>query len=172
MIVTSYDIYPEVRNGVRYKRVDLVTHYDENDCIIPHQVDSAIRNGKRFMKIIFADTNEFVLLSYHFFNSNWTDAEVYLEDFSASKGTISIKKTVLILINVVPSLPAVHLLTGCDSALGMCGIGKDKAISVAKKMHLVSVGQLTSCLDVLVLKGRIFTAKLFGMTDSLSSQNR
>ena len=83
LIVTSHDIYQEeVKNGVRCKRVDLVTHYDEADYIIPHQVDSVIRNGKRSMKVISAGTDIFVLLSYHFVNSNWSDAEVYLEDFS------------------------------------------------------------------------------------------
>ena len=65
LIVTSHDIYPEeVKNGVRCKRVDLVTHYDEADYIIPHQVDSAIRYGKTSMKVISADTDVFVLLSY------------------------------------------------------------------------------------------------------------
>ena len=106
LIITSHDIYQEeVKNGVRCKRVDLVTHYDEADYIIPHQVDSVIRNGKRSMKFISAGTDIFVLLSYHFVNSNWSDAEVNLEDFSTVKETISIKKTVLVHINVVPSLP-------------------------------------------------------------------
>ena len=124
------------------------------------------------MKVLSADSEVFVLLSYHFINSNWSDAEVYLEDFSPSNGKIFIKKTFLARINVVPSLPAIHALTGCDSVNGMCGIGKGKAISVAKKMQLVSLGQLSASLDVAVMEERIFTAKLYEMTDSSSSQNR
>ena len=115
------------------------------------------------MKLISADTDVFVLLSYHFVNSNWSDAEVYLEDFSADKGTINIKKRVLAHINVVPGLPTVHVLTGCNSVPGMYRIGKGKAISVANKMQLVSVGQLSASLDEVVMEGRIFTAKLYGM---------
>ena len=76
LIFTSHDVNPEeVKNGVRCKRVDLVTHYVEADYIILHQVESAIRNGMRPVKVISADTDAFVLLSYHFVNRNWTDAE-------------------------------------------------------------------------------------------------
>ena len=123
------------------------------------------------MKVISADTDFFVLLFYDFVNSNWSDAEAHLEDFPLGKGTISIKKTLLAHINVVPSLPAVHAVTGCDSVPGICGLGKGKAISVAKKMKLASVGQLSVSLDKVVMEGRIFTAKLYGMTDISSSQN-
>ena len=52
-----------------------MTHYDETDYIIPHQVDSVIRNGMRSVKVISAYTDVFVLFSYHFLNSNWSDEE-------------------------------------------------------------------------------------------------
>ena len=173
LIVTSHDIYPEEdENGVRCKTVDLVPHNDETDYFIVHQVDSATCNGERSMKAISADTNKLLLFPYHFVKSNWSDAEVYLEDFSEGKGTVSIKKTVLAHINVVLSLPDVHALTGCDSVPRMCKIRKSKAISVAKKMQLVSVGQLSASLDEIVMEGRIFTGKLYRMTNSSSSQNR
>ena len=99
-------------------------------------------------------------------SSNWSDAEVYLEDFSPGKGTICIKKTFLAHINVVPRLPAVHALTGCDFVPRMYGVEKGNAIFVAKKMQLVSVGQLSASLDEIVMEVRIF-----GITDSSSSQN-
>ena len=170
LIVTSHHIYPkEVKNGMRCKKVDLVIHYDEADYITPHQVDSTIRNGKRSVKLISADTDVFVVLSYHFVKSDWSDAEVYLEDVSADKGTISIKKRALAHINVVPGLPTVHALTGCDSVPGMCRIRKGKAISVANKMQLMGIGQLSASFDEVVMEGRIFTAKLYGIIDISSS---
>ena len=95
-------------------------------------------------------------------SSNWSSAEV---DLDFSKGTICIKKTFIAHINVVPSLPAVRALTGCDFVPGVYGIEKGNAISVAKKMQLVSVGQLSASLDEIVMEVRIF-----GITDSLSSQ--
>ena len=84
------------------------------------------------MRVVFADTDIFILLSYHIVNCNWSDAEVYLGEVSSVKATTSIKKTVLAHINVFPSLLAVHAVTGCDSVSRMCGIGKEKSISVAK----------------------------------------
>lgn len=98
-------------------------------------------------------------------SSNWSSAEVDL-DFSPGKGTIYIKKTFIAHINVVPSLPAVRALTGCDFVPGMYGIEKGNAISVTKKMQLVSLGQLSASLDEIVMEVRIF-----GITDSLSSQD-
>lgn len=53
----------------------------------------------------------------------------------------------------------------------MCGIGKGKAISVAKKMQLASVSQLGASLDEVVMGRRILTVKLYGMNDNSSSQN-
>ena len=98
-------------------------------------------------------------------SSNWSSVEVDL-NFSPGKGTICIKKTFIAHINVVPSLPPVRALTGCDFLSGMYGIEKGNAISVAKKMQLVSVGQLSASLDEIVTEVRIF-----GITDSLSPQN-
>ena len=48
----------------------------------------------------------------------------------------------------------------------MYGIEKGNAISVTKKMQLVSLGQLSASLDEIVMEVRIF-----GITDSLSSQD-
>lgn len=53
----------------------------------------------------------------------------------------------------------------------MCGIGKGKAISVAKKMQLASVSQLGASLGEAVMGRRILTVKLYGMNDNSSSQN-
>lgn len=53
----------------------------------------------------------------------------------------------------------------------MCGIGKGKAISVAKKMQLTSVSQLGASLGEAVMGRRILTVKLYGMNDNSSSQN-
>ena len=93
LIVTSHDIYPEeVKNGVMCERVDLVTRYDKTDYIIPHQVDSAICYGKKSMKVISDDTDVFILLSYHFVNSNWSDVKVYLEDFLLVKEQSALRK--------------------------------------------------------------------------------
>ena len=70
---------------MRCERVDLGTHYNEPDYIVSHQVDSAIHNIKRCMKVIFVNMDVFVHLSYHFVNGNWSDIEVYQEDVSAGK---------------------------------------------------------------------------------------
>ena len=69
----------KTQRGIRTKRQDLETHFDEADYIIPHQVNSAIEHGQKVVKVISADTDVFVLLCSHYKYNNWSGAEVYLE---------------------------------------------------------------------------------------------
>ena len=44
---------------------------------------------------------------------NWSNIDVYTEDFIGEKNLISIRKTVEKHKNLISSLLAVHVLTGC-----------------------------------------------------------
>ena len=173
LIVTSDDIYPEeTSQGIRTKREDLESHFDEADYIIPQQVDSAIRHGHTTIKVISADTDVFVLLCHHYLQSDWSRAEVYLEDFQAGKGIISIKETVEKNKSIVPSLTALHAISGCDSVLRMFGIGKAKALSVTRKKPLMFIGKLQASKEDVIQEAKSFVSKVYGMKHLSSSKNR
>ena len=57
LIITSKSEIPEEINfGVRIKRHDLVSYFDEADFLIPQQVDSVVAERKKVIKVISADT--------------------------------------------------------------------------------------------------------------------
>ena len=171
LIVTSDDISPEeTSQGIRTKREDLESHFDEADCIITQQVDSAIRHGHTTIKVISADTDVFVLLCYRYLQSDWSRAEVYLEDFQARKGIISIKETVEKNKSIVPSLTALHAISGCDSVPRMFGIGKAKALSVTRKKPLMFIGKLEASKEDVIQEAKSFVSKVYGMKDLSSSK--
>ena len=173
LVVTSNDIHPEETIlGVRQKRYDLESHYDEADYIIPQQVNAAIIHGHTTVKVISADTDVFVLLCYHYLKNNWSPAEVYLESFQNDKGIISIKRTVEKNKKIVPSLTALHAISGCDSVPKFFGIGKAKALSTIMEMPLKAVGNLEASKSDVVEEGKLFIAKVYGMSDLSSSKNR
>ena len=95
LIVTSKSIYPvETSHNLQVKRQDLKTLFDEADYIIPQQVNSAIQQGHKVVKVISADTGVFVLLCGMYVKKNWVESEVYMESFSPYKTLISIRRTV------------------------------------------------------------------------------
>ena len=175
LTVTSDDIYPEeTSQGIRTKREDLESHFDEADYIIPQQVDFGIRHGHTTIKVI---SDVFVLLCYHYLQSDWSRAEVYLEDFQAGKGIISIKETVEKNKSIVSSLTALHAISGCDSVPRMFGIGKPKALSVTRKKPLI--GKLEASKADVIQEAKSFCSKIYGMknrfvnfSQTSSNQNR
>ena len=60
--------------------------------------------------------------------------------FSEAGSIISIRDTVKTHKQLNPNIPSAHALTGCDTVPMMYGIGKKKAISVAKKSFSVLPG--------------------------------
>ena len=60
-LLTSKDEFPvETKLGVRIKRRDLKPLFDEEDCIIPHQVDCAVKEDRNSIRVVCSDTDVFV----------------------------------------------------------------------------------------------------------------
>ena len=172
-VVTSNDVLPEETiGGTRRKRTDLETHYDEADYIIPQQVNAAVKLGHTSIKVISADTDFFVLLCYHYLKQNWSQADIYLENFQPDKGVVSIKRTVEKHSSIIPSLTALHAISGCDSVPKLFGIGKAKALTAMKKMPLNAVGNTDTARSDVIEEGKMFVAMLYGVDDSSSSHNK
>ena len=63
----------QVQNGIRIKRRDLTSYYDEADYAIPQHVHSLFtEEGRKCIKVLSADTDVFVLLC-HYFSQHWKD---------------------------------------------------------------------------------------------------
>ena len=172
-LVTSKNPVPEqVQHGVRTKKGDLASHYDEADYIMPQQVHSILKKeGKKSVKMLSSDTDVFVLLCFHFTN-HWAPKDVYMDPFSGGSKLISIKKSVNAEQHIMPSLVALHAISGCDTVPVMFGIGKVKSLKVVEKVPLVHIGEVNAELEEVIDKGKRFVAKCYGQVETRSSKNR
>ena len=68
-------------------------------------------------------------------------------------------------IEIIPQLPAIHALTGCDTVSTYKGIGKITALKVAKtnEYPLLSVGEVGSDIESITEESTKFIAKCYGV---------
>ena len=63
LVIISKNTCPvETRLGMSQTRSDLESMFDEADYILPQQVDSAVKEGRKSIKVISSDTDVFLLL--------------------------------------------------------------------------------------------------------------
>ena len=173
LVITSKSPCPvQTKLGVTQMRTDLESKFDEADYILPQQVEAAIKEGKRSIKVISSDTDVFVLLCSMYLSRGWWEAEVYIQDFNNGKSLISVKKTVETHSELIPSLIALHSLSGCDTVPMMFGVGKVKAVTAAMKCPLQSFCKEDSRISDVIKEGKQFVAHCYGMKDTSSSKNR
>jgi len=83
---------------------------------------------------------------------------------------IDIKETSRVHSDIVPSVLALHALTGCDLVAATYGIGKTKAIKVSRQGHtLDQLGQSTADLTEVVKQSTDFMAACYGCKAPCSS---
>ena len=85
--------------------------HEEADLILVQQCYKAVSEGCSTVKIISDDTDVFVLLEYFYGILNCT-AVVLMEATHGGRTVIDIGDTVRRYPNLIPSLPAIHALTG------------------------------------------------------------
>ncbi|MEM7297990.1 MAG: hypothetical protein AAF391_06960, partial [Bacteroidota bacterium] len=172
LVVTSKNACPvETEKGYLIERSDLESKYDEADYLIPQQVDAAIKEGKKSIKVVLSDTDVFVLLCSMHKSQGW-NAEVFVQDFHSEKNYISIKKTVEKRNEIIPSIIGLHALTGCDTVPMMFGVGKAKGLNVVKKFPLELLGEENADEIQIINESKKFVADCYGMKDISSSKNR
>ena len=81
------------------------------------------------------ETDVFVLICHLYQKQGW-ESNVFIKGFSKDTDLISIQKSVENHADVMPYLPACHILTGCDTVPQMFRIGKKKAIIAGKQIQL------------------------------------
>ena len=115
-VVTSKNPVPEqVQHEVRTKRRDLTSHYDEADYIMPQQAHSILKEErKKSVKGLSSDTDVFVLLCFHF-AKHWAPKDVCMDPFSGGSKLISIKKSVNAKQHIMPSVVALHAISGYNT---------------------------------------------------------
>lgn len=154
-------------------REDLDSNYDEADYMIPQQVNAIFKEKKQtVVKVLSNDTDVFVLLCSHFLKFNWSSLQLYMGTFGEDTKMISINKSVADNYEIIPSLAAVHAISGCDYVPMMFGIGKLKALKAAYKMHLKHIGDIAADLDEVIKEGKQFVAECYGQKCLSSSINR
>ena len=160
------DVPSSTCKGVRQTREDMRTTHEEADVIIPQQVDYALHEGYKNIRVLCDDTDVFVLLVYYHHIRKWQNDVLLLSLDSTNNKPISIRLTAEKHKSLVSSLPAVHALSGCDTVPSMCGIGKTGAIKVVKEnVHLLSLGNLTSPISEVVSEAKSFVSRCYGFKD-------
>ena len=72
-----------------------------------------------------------------------------MDPFSGGSKLISIKKSVNAKQHIMPSLGALHAISGCDTVPMMSGIGKVKSLRAVEKVPLVHIGEVNAELEEL-----------------------
>ena len=62
----------------------------------------------------------------------------------------------------MPSLVALHAISGCDTVPMMFDIGKVKSLKVVKKVPLIHIGEGNAELEEVIDKGKRFVGKCYG----------
>ena len=172
LVVTSAKPDPlQCQNGHITVREDLRTTHEEADVIIPMQLESAISEGRRNIAINCEDTDVFVLICHLYQKHEW-ESNVFMKGFSKDTNLISIQKTVENHADIMPYLPACHILTGCDTVPQMFRIGKKKALAAGKQVPLEKFMQRDSTEAEYMPEAKRFVAACYGCKRTSSSENR
>ena len=91
-----------------------------------------------------------------------------METFIDNSKLINISKSVEYNKEIVPSLVALHALTGCDSVPMMFGIGKAKGLKALKETPLTCIGKKSCAMKDVLNEGFKFVASCYNRKDTNS----
>ena len=165
LVVTGADEYPvEVLNTFARRREDLRTTQEEADIIIVQQVFAAVNDGSDTVTVICDDTDVFVLLTY-FVHKHAISSTILMEATHNERTIVDINATVEKYSQFIPSLLALHALTGCDTVPKYYGIGKKKAFNalVKNELSLANIGDIERTVDEILPVVGEFIALCYGV---------
>ena len=122
------------------------------------------------MKVCCEDTDVFVLPCHSYHIKQWK-AELSMEGFKEGKNVISINDSVTKHIDIIPQIMSMHVMTGCDSAPMMYGVGKKKALSIITKSPLLHLGDQTANEDDFLNDCKNFVAACYNRKSISSTDN-
>ena len=97
---------------------------------------------------------------------------MFIKGFSKDADLVSIQKTVENNSDIMPYLPACHILTGCDTAPKIFWIGKKRDITTGRQLPLVKFMQSSSTETEYMAEAKDFVACCYGCKKLSSSENR
>ena len=172
LVITSNDhCSTDLKDAKKTLCSDLGTGHEEADTIIIQKINHMGQQDCS-INVIWEDTDVCILF-YHFCNSEEWNTKVFINGFTKdSSTTISINETVKKHKSIVPSILAVHALTGYDSVPKLCGIWKAKAINALKSVFLSAFGNPESSESEYMDDAKNFIARCYGVDNKNSSENR
>ena len=132
----------QVSKGPKIPRLDIATTQEEADLIITQQaIHLAKEDGESRVCVLYDDTDVFALLVYLL-------SREQLQSFMTMESPIH----------------------GCDSVAATYGLGKTKAITVARKGYTLDLlGQPMADIDKVVKQATVFIAACYGLKTPCSS---
>ena len=131
----------EVSVGKVRRRHDLRTTHEEADVVMVQQMVHIASAGATSIRVISDDTDVFVLL-LHFFQSAHLTCDLIMVGTSHTRSSVDIKATVQKHDELISSVLAAHVLTGCDTVSYLWGIGEGTVVKNLKKGQLTKLGVL------------------------------
>ena len=129
----------------------------------------AKEDGESRVCVLYDDTDVFALLVY-FFSREQLHASMTMESPIHGRSCIDIKETARQHDAIIPTILHLHALTGCDSVAATYGLGKTKAITVARKGYTLDLlGQSMADIDKVVKQATVFIAACYGLKTPCSS---
>ena len=140
------------------------TSHEEADIIIVQQCYGAVSAGCRSLKVISDDTDVFVLLTFFYLEQS-CKVPVFMEGTHGSRTVVDIAATVKKWPQIIPMLPAIHDLTGCDTTSRVFGIGKKTALKVSETKSLSKLGDKFASMDEVTQEATAFIGTCYGTLD-------
>lgn len=145
LVVTEDKSEPtQVSKGKKTLRMDLSSTHEEADIFLTQQAIHIAKEDPESRVSVFSDdTDVFALLLYFYWREK-LQSTMTMQSPIKGRSCIDIKETSHIHSDIVPSVLALHALTGCDSVAATYGIGKTKAIKVSRQgmdkvTHLINL---------------------------------
>ena len=173
LVVTGDDAVPtQVSKGRKIPRLDIATTEEEADLIITQQaIQLAMEDVESRVCVLCDDTDVFALLVYYF-SRKQLQSSMTSESPIHGRSCIYIQETARQHDAIIPAILPLHALTGCDSVAATYGLGKTKAITVARKGYTLDLlGQPMAAIDKVVKQATVFIATCYGLKTPCSSMS-
>ena len=124
-------------------------------------------NGCSSLKLISDDMDVFVLLAFLYLQQN-CKVPIFLESNHGSRTVVDIAATVNKWPQIIPMLPAIHGLTGCDNTSRVFGIEKKAALNICATKSLMELGNKVESMEEIIAEAADFIGFCYGIQNGLS----
>ena len=91
-----------------------------------------------------------------------------MESSHGSRTVVDIAATVNKWPQIIPTLPVIHALTGCDSTSRIFGIGKKTALNICPFKSLMKLGDKVESMEEIIAEATDLVGSCCGIQNRLS----